>query len=317
MPELSQKHITIATFVIGLGLFLTLILVPLSFSYVEIDEWAFRKSKLTNKVDTTKIYGNGRYFFGISSKVVVFERPYQHLEYVGSKALSVFSSNGLQLKLECNLQYRLIPSRLAEVYSKLGTVYATQINAIATAAIKNAAPKFSVNDFIDRWENVSRAIATHVSEELFALGVEMPIDNFQIQELAMPQSVSDLYLATATRLQENQKKGYQQVVDLIGVETERIVSGITANTTSIKAQALGEVARVVAEANAEAYRLVQSATGSAIAAVMDALQIPASNVALKTKLIKLLGLLPQNRDSKASANTHFISGVNPTSIILK
>lgn len=298
-----------------IGALLIMILVPLSFSYVEIDEWAFKKSKVNNKVDTTKVYGNGRYFFGLGKKVVAFERRFQLVSFTDNSTLSVFTLNGLALGLECTFQYRLDPTRLATLYEKYGTVYKANIISIATAALKNAAPKYTVDDYVTRWSEVADTLASELSVTLNAVGVEMPKEKFQIREIHMPDSIQAIYLATAIRLQENQRKEYAQRYQQIIKETELQVTAITAQSTSVSIQAAGTAERIVAEAEAEALRMEQEANGQALAAIISAVGLSASDSVLRAKLIRLVPFITGQANNNSTNSFKFLVGVNANAIL--
>ena len=53
------------TVICGIGLLLTVILVPISFKYLNYDEFAYKVSTIGNVVDVSQVYGpGGRHFIG-------------------------------------------------------------------------------------------------------------------------------------------------------------------------------------------------------------------------------------------------------------
>ena len=59
------------------NLIVGIILLCVSFQYVDYNQYALKRNTLTNKVYTDKIYENGRYIFGPSVDMIYFERDYQ------------------------------------------------------------------------------------------------------------------------------------------------------------------------------------------------------------------------------------------------
>ena len=77
--------------VIAVGFLLLVILLPLSFSYVEYHEYGLLQRKSTGKVDTTKVYGSGRYAVGPDYTFLKYRADAHSLQL---DDLSVFSSSG-------------------------------------------------------------------------------------------------------------------------------------------------------------------------------------------------------------------------------
>lgn len=52
---------------------LILVLVPLSYSYVEWNQFALKRNTFTNQVDYNQVYGNGRYYWGLQVQPATFQ----------------------------------------------------------------------------------------------------------------------------------------------------------------------------------------------------------------------------------------------------
>lgn len=88
----------------GFVIFLTLMIMLItSFAYVEYDEYAFKKSTTTNKVDQSEVYDNGRYLWGFNHKKVVFPKLFQ----VQELNLSVANQEGVSVNIAVSFWYRL------------------------------------------------------------------------------------------------------------------------------------------------------------------------------------------------------------------
>ena len=59
--EEQKSHSGTYTTICGIGLLLLVILLPLSFSYVEYHEYGLKQRKSTGTVDVSKVYDSGRY----------------------------------------------------------------------------------------------------------------------------------------------------------------------------------------------------------------------------------------------------------------
>ena len=88
----------------GFVIFLTLMIMLItSFSYVEYDEYAFKKSTTTNLVDKSEVYDNGRYLWGFDHTKVVFPKLFQLQEL----NLSVANEEGVSVNVAVSFWYRL------------------------------------------------------------------------------------------------------------------------------------------------------------------------------------------------------------------
>lgn len=55
--EWKSTYTYILVVILGLGVILTIALVPPSFSYVEWNQWALKRNSVTNNVDYSRVYG--------------------------------------------------------------------------------------------------------------------------------------------------------------------------------------------------------------------------------------------------------------------
>ena len=76
--------------VCSIGLLLMVILLPLSFSYVEYHQYGLKQRKSTGTVDVTKVYDSGRYAIGPDYKFLTYQAD-AHVLDLGE--LSVFSAS--------------------------------------------------------------------------------------------------------------------------------------------------------------------------------------------------------------------------------
>jgi len=125
-------------------LLLILILVPLSFSYVDYYDYGLIQRKSTGSVDTSQVYSNGRYNLGPDRRFIKYQAD-AHLE--SFEALGVFSattsnvSTGLAFKVDVDFTFFLIEEEIGEVHQEQASNYRSVILSRAQEAIKNIAAK--------------------------------------------------------------------------------------------------------------------------------------------------------------------------------
>ena len=107
-----QKKVWVpVSVVLFIGVILTIALVPASFSYVEYDELALKKNTVSNKVDNSIVYENGRYFWGVSVEPLTFPSKYQLISNPSEYSF-LTSGKPLLLYLRPHLRYKAPTSAL-------------------------------------------------------------------------------------------------------------------------------------------------------------------------------------------------------------
>jgi len=289
MADSDKKSIIAGvTTVFGLGVLLLVILLPLSFTYVDYNEVAFKKSTTDNKVDTTRSYHTGRYFWGLTTTAVRFPSVYQHISYREDDLL-VFSKQGLEFSLECDVFYRLEEMYLPEIFSEFGVAFSSRLYDAIRASIKNTAPEFEVNDYLKNRTEIAETFLTNLNADLQLLHINVQPYKFLLQYLDFPENLKQKFLSTAVQETSNQKALLQQQVDLIQKETDQIVEGIQANITIIAQNGTSTADVLIKNAQSLANNILLSATGQALAFLFQELNM--TNTTDRKRLFELMTLL--------------------------
>lgn len=259
-----------------------------SFTYVEYNEYAFKKSTTTNKVDQSEVYDNGRYLWGFNHKKVVFPKLFQLQEL----NLSVANEEGVMINIAVSFWYRLPKEDLSSIYSRYGTNYQTQLNSIARAAVRNTAVDFSVNRFLDNRSIVRDQIAENVSLSLSAMFIDCPSYTVQLNEIEFSATLLATRLNAAITLENNLKKEYEKQAAEIRAETEKLVESYSANTTVITRTAEANKTASIETAQAKYDEIIAEARGYGLASTMAALGIV--NETEKARFLKLMAILDNN-----------------------
>lgn len=280
---------------IGCGgiVFLTcMIMLITSFSYVEYDEYCFKKSTTTNKVDQSEVYANGRYLWGFNQKKVSFPRLFQQQEL----NLSVANEEGVMVNVLVSFWYRLPKENLAAIYSRYGTAYETQLLSFARSAVRNTAVDFSVNEFLTNRSIVRDQIAVEVSRAIAELeGIDCPAYTVQLNEIEFTAALIQSHLNAAITLEENLLKEFEQEATEIRATTDKLVEEYSANTTIITRTAEASKTAQIETAQAQYDEIIGSARGNGMASAMSALGI--EDAADKARFLKLMAVL-DNADAR-------------------
>lgn len=132
--------------VIGIiGAILLVILLPMSFSYLDFYEYGFARRRTTGNVDTKRVYAGGRHFIGPDFE---FKEFYAAAQFVSFLHIPIFTTDNLEVKITAELQYFLIKEDLKLLHDAYDVFYQSIVVNNAKDAIKNSITKFDTDEFI-------------------------------------------------------------------------------------------------------------------------------------------------------------------------
>jgi hypothetical protein len=91
MSENRRRNATIC--IVLVGLLLIVVLVPLSFSYVEYYEYGLEQRKSTGSVDTSRVFSRGRYNNGPDYTFLIYQADAHYEEFNSFSVFSAGASN--------------------------------------------------------------------------------------------------------------------------------------------------------------------------------------------------------------------------------
>lgn len=256
-----DKNITMWQVIFGVVFFISaillLVMLPLSFSYVEYDQWALKKNKIENTVELDTTYDVGRYFWGVDHAPLTYSRQYQKVE----KDFSIFPSSGLEFTINVIFYYRIQKENLGKIYKSFGTALHSQVVNRANARIKNIAPLFDLEQYITHRPLITVALHSGLVDELASIWVDVPYNKFYLAEVKIPNEIKQRNLDASIQKQTNIEEKNRQLATLVRKETEKLEQEINANITLIGATAVASQERIHKEAEAIAEKVRSSADG--------------------------------------------------------
>ena len=220
-PECVRTHpcrcLTISFALLFIASLMMVIMIPLSFHYVEKDEIALKKNTVSNEVALDRAYTNGRYGWGLAREPLVFPRGNQRQVMT----LDIFPSNGLEFKIEVQFYWRIDPAHLVDLFRKFPKSYPGQVASRANSQSKNTAPSFSIEEFKTQREKIRGALYDSVVASLFELHVIVPRHLFLLTSVSLPDQIKQKDLDTAVQFQDNIREQNKQQAELVRKETQR------------------------------------------------------------------------------------------------
>jgi len=266
MANDNQNRNRIVAAIVFATLVGAIILLPSSFSYLEYYEYGLTKRKTTGKVNTDKVYAQGRHVLGPD---ITFIKYQADAHFLPLSELSVFSASdtnssiGLEFVVDVTLTYFLIEEEVGKLHREMASSYKKSIENRVKTAIKNAAIFVSFNDFFqsrimveDRFRQA--VINTFLSDP----PLHCALDQFHLGRIRIPDTVYSRQLESALQNERNDREKFLQQaqiqrelteveVNKINLETEKLLrtTEAEASLTRVKAAAEAEKTKSMAVLN--------------------------------------------------------------------
>ena len=258
------------------GLVLLIILLPLSFGYVEYYEYGLDQRKTTGSVDTTQVYARGRYLIGPDHRFIKYQAD-AHYELFDR--LSVFSAGGsnesigLEFLVDVDFTFFLIQDEVGELHEELASNYREVITSRAKDGIKNEAVSVSFTEYFQNRKEVEtrfrNAVQTRWNE---APSLHCTLDQFHLGRIRIPDSVYLKQLESRVQNERNDREEFLQQsqlereqtlvqVNTINLETEKVLRTARAEASLIRAVANAEAERIKAQANINSTAMLLDSSG--------------------------------------------------------
>jgi len=290
---------------LGLATLMVCIMVPLSFHYIQYNEYAFVRDKF-GKTDTGEVITQGRYFYTLKYDVIRFPSTYTEVRFVGNDAQSVFTKEGYQILLSISFWYKIPPESLGNIYRKYSLNYKNSILNEAKLIIKNLAGtantglNVEVERYITDRYNISQIIADVLSKQLYdEFGIDVPTKYVKLMYVSIPDSLLSQYSRTVEQIQRNQLEQNKQALELIKAETQTIVTNTKVQTDFILNSAKIDADRIVSNSKAFANNIITSQRGKGLKIIMDRLNITSQDDI--NRMIRIMSLT-ENQNNKIFYN---------------
>ena len=236
--------------VVFVVLLVSSILIALSFGVLQSTESGIDYNTITQSLDTSKVWGNGRHFIGLGHEFIVFPT---NLVTISFSSEQCRTSDGLLVTLSIEFQYQLVGGdTLFELYADWGTEYDAGFRNIAKDSIRNVAASFTAFDFFERREAISAAMQVALHDKL-TTSHHATVELFQLQNIDLPIEFQDSIQATEIARQEIQRVINVQNQEVINAQTKIIEAEASAEILTVQAE--NEAAGYVAQKGAEAYAI--------------------------------------------------------------
>lgn len=288
----------------GIAALLLIILLPMSFSYLDFYEYGFSRRRTTGKVDTSHVYAGGRHFIGPDHE---FKEFYAAAQFVYFGHIPIFTTDNLQVSMSIELQYFLIKEDLKLLHDTFDIRYQSIVVGNAKDALKNSVTKFDTDAFIDNRTIVQDEVLRGVRSRLSGIcclpncktvascptcmdwelcspgckprntctkedkGLFVEVRYLQLSDIEIPSQVNERRLLTLIRELEREKEVSTKEEMIIRKQTELIVNTYTNQAKEAIANATAMSKLMMDEAEVEYSRTIENVHNDGLKAMYDGL----------------------------------------------
>jgi len=273
----ESKFITVASVCTTVAiLVLLVILLPLSFSYIDYYDYGLKQRKSTGRVETNKVYSSGRYFTGPDHRFLTYpaDQHILHLENVAVFSQSVEDSIGLTFLIDIDLTYAIKEKEVGELHKELARNYPSVVQSRTNEAVKNSAITITFSDYFEKRKIVETQFRSAVQSSWSTEPqLHVTLDQFHIGRIRIPESVADKQLESLVQKERTAKEQYLQ-----GARVEREETAVQVNTINLQADQLlrtttATAAQYVADATATANKIKLYAVNNGTQSLLKAIGI--------------------------------------------
>lgn len=246
-----------------IGIILTVILVPLTFSYLEYNEYGLVQTKTTGTVDTSVVYGRGRFNLGPSKSFLKYQAD-AHLEEL--EDLAVFSSGGtnssigLTFKIDVAFSYLLIQEKIGLLHRESASSYRAVIKSRTIEAIRNEASQVSFEMYFANRKSVESTFRTAVERNWRENPpLHATLDRFHLGRVQIPTSVYQRQLESIVQNERNEREDFLQQAEIERQQTAVEVNKIHLDRDRILRTSVAEANLIQSKAGSEAKQLTSTA----------------------------------------------------------
>jgi len=259
-------------FVVSIGL------IAGSIKCLGATEYGLDQNNVSSNIDPT-VYGSGRHFIGLMHSFLKFPMTMQDIEFSREgdavrPPLIASTREQTEVTLEVSFQYKLIKSKLYELYERHKSAYNTRVADQAQSTLKIIAARFSKDDFFTMRREISKAMYDGLKVKFDDPATEMPVDivKFQLRKIDVPygleKSIMDTVVSkqAAETAEANRTSGEiltenDNLKIKMTAEIAKVTSRATADGQAQQGQLIAQADKQVEQRRAQAYKDLQATVG--------------------------------------------------------
>jgi regulator of protease activity HflC (stomatin/prohibitin superfamily) len=191
-----------------------------------------------NKGTQKDLYGEGLQILRVGKDLIVYDLRVQEMK----EDLNVLSNNGLDLKVDASVRYRVDPPKLFELHTQTGPRYADiLIGPIIRSETRKVFGRYAPEEiYSTKREQIEKEIYDEVSRAL--QGKHVVVEAILVRDVGLPEAIRQ---AIADKLAEEQRS--QKMVFTLGKERQE------AERKQIEAEGIAKYQSIVRQGLTQEY----------------------------------------------------------------
>lgn len=295
-----------------IGAFLTLLLVPLSFTKIQFYEHGLLAQKSTSQVTKgpdAEVYPPGNHQIGPDYEFQTFATSLQTYEQVlAGVPTNADGTDGTGVNLVylgVNFQYRLRPKEIGVLYDEWGNKFQKTLQEKASATIKNIALEYGADAFLIEREKISKALAENVSTALDS--VHADVVALQLQRVQFEEKYYETKQTAAIQLETNEEENFRQSASLVRTQTVVDAAEVSNQAIEVAEAAVAKAELLIATAEYAARQTIENARNDGLVSLYETLGIYSESQKASLDYLLLLTTKAQGGASALSAYVDFDS----------
>lgn len=236
----------------------TVILVGVGFSRLEVNEVGIDYSANSLTINTNELYTNGIHFLGVGHSFIKFPKRQVTLTMQGGNAIIARTNDGLIVTLHTKLLYRLDANMnsLASLYLMFKEDYQVPIENICRSVIRDVASTFSAYEFWSKRGIITKAMQDALDSRL--KDVFVIVETFLLSSFILPKAFQNVIDVTEVAKQEKNKVEFE--IERVDQETQAQIIKAQQTVKQITITTVGLLREIELAAEAKIYQLEVSIT---------------------------------------------------------
>jgi len=289
--------------IFGIGVLLTVILVPVSIRDINHEEYGIRYEGLTKKV-VNQIYEEGKYVFEPQTEVFKYNKVQGTIAFQNENLLECLSKDGIIIYASIIYQYQLRKEELFKIFWEFGTENRLKelFTSVSKDSVRNVISRYEAIQFYSERSTIESEIQNQLTQDFITSNAHADITFLQLVNYEFPEELSDAIKEKQRGEQDLDTATNEREGALTQVETELLIAQVDAEKRNI--QALTESEKIILDAETQVEIILNKAEAEA-----NVILINGESMAISTQELweKRFIYYETIRDNMGMTNEEFVN----------
>jgi len=282
----SQRTCYIGCFSV-VGLILFILFIPCTITQLGQKKLALAKNTVTGVVDLHQTFVPGRYWIGFWRTFLEFPSTLNTIEFsdevpeTGVEMLGVLRSrdqDGKRIFLDLSLQYRLKPSQLGMLYSKLQLNYESVYISALRDALSKVGNKFAIARVWENYSEINDMMKAACKETLADMHAECW--DLQLWRVRLEERYEDALVRTQVRKQAQKTEEARKMHSAVRAKTQVVLAEYRKNITVIESTGIAQKYQLERAAAATAEANIIQLEADVLKIIKDEVKVNKTNLTM-------------------------------------